>query len=75
MQAMNHQGRQRSGFQCENIGKAGKDSARQVYRYVRLTYLRKPILNAVDRDVIGIASRCRTFLSYGSRTGDGGGSA
>ena len=30
------------------------DSARQVYRYIRLTYLMNDLLNAVDRDVIGL---------------------
>ena len=38
----------------ENIGKNANDSARQVYRYIRLTYLMNDLLNAVDRDVIGL---------------------
>ncbi|MDY5026609.1 MAG: ParB/RepB/Spo0J family partition protein, partial [Oliverpabstia sp.] len=61
MQAMNHQGVS-GGISAETIGKAGKDSARQVYRYVRLTYLRKPILDAVDKDLMGIQTGVE--LSY-----------
>ena len=61
MQAMNHQGVS-GGISAETIGKAGKDSARQVYRYVRLTYLRKPILDAVDNDLLGIQTGVE--LSY-----------
>ena len=34
--------------------KNANDSARQVYRYIRLTYLMNDLLNAVDRDVIGL---------------------
>lgn len=36
------------------IPKNANDSARQVYRYIRLTYLMNDLLNAVDRDVIGL---------------------
>ena len=72
MEAMNHQGTS-GGISAKDIGKNGNDSARQVYRYIRLTYLMNDLLNAVDRDVI--AGRCRAFLSCGSRTGDGGESA
>lgn len=61
MQAMNHQGVS-GGISAETIGKAGNDSARQVYRYVRLTYLRKPILDAVDKDLMGIQTGVE--LSY-----------
>ena len=61
MQAMNHQGVS-GGISAETIGKAGKDSARQVYRYIRLTYLRKPILDAVDKELMGIQTGVE--LSY-----------
>ena len=61
MQAMNHQGVS-GGISAETIGKAGKDSARQVYRYVRLTYLCKPILDAVDKELMGIQTGVE--LSY-----------
>ena len=38
MEAMNHQGTS-GGISAKDIGKNGNDSARQVYRYIRLTYL------------------------------------
>ena len=50
---MNHQGTS-GGISAKDIGKNGNDSARQVYRYIRLTYLMNDLLNAVDRDVIGL---------------------
>lgn len=53
MEAMNHQGTS-GGISAKDIGKNGNDSARQVYRYIRLTYLMNDLLNAVDRDVIGL---------------------
>lgn len=53
MEAMNHQGTS-GGTSAKDIGKNGNDSARQVYRYIRLTYLMNDLLNAVDRDVIGL---------------------
>ena len=53
MEAMNHQGTS-GGISAKDIGKNANDSARQVYRYIRLTYLMNDLLNAVDRDVIGL---------------------
>ena len=53
MEAMNHQGTS-GGISAKDIGKNGNGSARQVYRYIRLTYLMNDLLNAVDRDVIGL---------------------
>ena len=50
---MNHQGTS-GGISAKDIGKNANDSARQVYRYIRLTYLMNDLLNAVDRDVIGL---------------------
>ena len=38
MEAMNHQGTS-GGISAKDIGKNANDSARQVYRYIRLTYL------------------------------------
>lgn len=72
MQAMNHQGVS-GGISAETIGKAGNDSARQVYRYVRLTYLRKPILDAVDQGSYGYPDRSGTFISGAIRTDLAGG--
>ena len=60
---MNHQGTS-GGISAKDIGKNANDSARQVYRYIRLTYLMNDLLNAVDRDVNRIAGRCRAFLPY-----------
>ena len=53
MEAMNHQGTS-GGISAKDIGRNANDSARQVYRYIRLTYLMNDLLNAVDRDVIGL---------------------
>ena len=47
MEAMNHQGTS-GGISAKDIGKNANDSARQVYRYIRLTYLMNDLLNAVD---------------------------
>ena len=38
----------------KTLERNANDSARQVYRYIRLTYLMNDLLNAVDRDVIGL---------------------
>ena len=53
MEAMSHQGTS-GGISAKDIGRNANDSARQVYRYIRLTYLMNDLLNAVDRDVIGL---------------------
>ena len=47
MEAMNHQGTS-GGISAKDIGKNANDSARQVYRYIRLTYLMNDLLNAVE---------------------------
>lgn len=61
MEAMNHQGIS-GGHTAEEIGKAGDDSARQVYRYIRLTWLNKKLLDAVDCGDIGVQAGVE--LSY-----------
>ena len=43
--------------------------ARQVYRYIRLTYLMNDLLNAVDRDVIGLQVGVELSYLTVSRTG------
>ena len=47
MEAMNHQGAT-GGVSAKDVGKGGNDSARQVYRFYRLTYLMNTLLKAVD---------------------------
>lgn len=37
---------------AKKVGKENKDSARQVYRYIRLTYLMNTLLKAVDENII-----------------------
>lgn len=51
MEAMNHQGIS-GGNSAKEVGKGSNDSARQVYRYIRLTYLMNTLLKAVDEDII-----------------------
>lgn len=47
MEAMNHQGTS-GGISAKDIGKNANDSARQVYRYIRLAFCRKPLPEADD---------------------------
>ena len=51
MEAMNHQGISGANS-AKEVGKENKDSARQVYRYIRLTYLMNTLLKAVDENII-----------------------
>ena len=51
MEAMNHQGIS-GGNSAKEVWKGSNDSARQVYRYIRLTYLMNTLLKAVDEDII-----------------------
>ena len=53
MEAMNHQGAS-GGVSAKDVGKGGNDSARQVYRFIRLTYLMNTLLKAVDQGTIGL---------------------
>ncbi len=53
MEAMNHKGAS-GGVSAKDIGKGGSDSARQVYRYIRLTYLMNTLLKAVNQGIIGL---------------------
>lgn len=55
MEAMNHQGTS-GGISAKDIGKNANDSARQVYRYIRLTYLMNDLLNAVELMLDAICS-------------------
>lgn len=61
IEAISHQGVS-GGISAENVGKEGHDSARQVYRYVRLTYLYLPILDSVDKNLLGLQTGVE--LSY-----------
>ncbi len=47
---------------ADEVGKAQGESARQVFRYIRLTYLIQPLLDLVDED--RIAFRPAVELSY-----------
>lgn len=51
MEAVKHQGVSGANS-AKKVGKENKDSARQVYRYIRLTYLMNTLLKAVDENII-----------------------
>lgn len=51
MEAVKHQGVSGANS-AKKVGKETKDSARQVYRYIRLTYLMNTLLKAVDENII-----------------------
>ena len=51
MEAVKHQGVSGANS-AKKVGKDNKDSARQVYRYIRLTYLMNTLLKAVDENII-----------------------
>lgn len=51
MEAVKHQGVSGANS-AKEVGKSSNDSSRQVYRYIRLTYLMNTLLKAVDENII-----------------------
>lgn len=61
LEALTHQGIKGDGT-AEEAGKENKDSRRQVYRYIRLTYLTSELLQSVDNNLISLLAAVE--LSY-----------
>lgn len=51
LEAVKHQGVSGANS-AKKVGKSSNDSSRQVYRYIRLTYLMNTLLKAVDENII-----------------------
>ena len=63
-EAMKHQGKSSWGSSSEQLGKENGKSGRQIYRYIRLTYLLEDLLDLVDRKKITFkAAEKLSFLS------------
>ena len=60
-----HQGRSNSKYTMDEIGEGTNDSATQIKRYIRLSYLLDEILEVIDKKKIGIDQGVQ--LSYISR--------
>lgn len=56
MEALKHQGVKGDGFTADLVGKPAGDGGRTVQRYIRLTYLKKELLEYVDQKKMPVMS-------------------
>lgn len=54
MEALSHQGIKGEEYTADRVGQAAGDCARTVQRYIRLTYLKRELIDCVDREKMSL---------------------